>query len=149
MLFHVSTLLALAAGCLNAVAVPAPPPLTYLYTINITAGAGADIGFTPVGHRSGFTYAGGNFSGPSLNGESLLVPYNVPWPFWPQLSGWGSWRGLRNIGHTLLFSWGGSPQKPPVSLRSGVGLVERNGEAVRGCWPGPVRHRGERYMCLR
>jgi len=47
---------------------PKPPPFTYLYTINITANDEINIGQTPVGDRAGFSYAGGNFSGPLLNG---------------------------------------------------------------------------------
>ncbi len=66
-MFQPLLLLSLAAGGL-ALLHPKPPPLKYLYTINITAGVEVDVGSTPAGHRAGFSYAGGNFSGPLLNG---------------------------------------------------------------------------------
>ena len=59
-------LLALAAT--GAVAAPAPPPLTYLYSVNLTFGETVSIGSVPYGSRDLLPISGGAFSGPKLSG---------------------------------------------------------------------------------
>ncbi|KAK1773702.1 hypothetical protein QBC45DRAFT_455288 [Copromyces sp. CBS 386.78] len=65
---HLLSLLALAA---SAVAAPTPPPLTYLYSVNLTMPAGTDLGHVPYRSRALLPISGGTFSGPKLNGKGL------------------------------------------------------------------------------
>ncbi|KAK3347754.1 hypothetical protein B0H65DRAFT_461341 [Neurospora tetraspora] len=70
---HLLSLLALAASAAYPVlAAPAPPPLTYLYSVNLTMPAGTDLGHVPYGSRALLTISGGTFSGPKLNGTISL-----------------------------------------------------------------------------
>jgi hypothetical protein len=69
MLTPVLPLLALAATTLAAT--PAPPALTYLYSINLNFGAPVTIGAVPYGTRNLLTISGGTFSGPKLTGRHL------------------------------------------------------------------------------
>ncbi|KAI0172772.1 hypothetical protein GGR52DRAFT_572594 [Hypoxylon sp. FL1284] len=52
---------------------PAPPPLTYILTANVTAGATITIGPVAGGTRVGLPIAGGTFAGPRLRGTLLPV----------------------------------------------------------------------------
>ena len=65
------SLLALAA---SAVATPTPPPLTFLYSVNLTMPAGTELGHVPYGSRALLPISGGTFSGPKLNGTLLPSP---------------------------------------------------------------------------
>jgi len=65
------TLLALAASAFAAD--PKPPPLTYLYSVNLTFGDPIAIGAVPYGHRDLLTISGGSFSGPKFSG---LFPFS-------------------------------------------------------------------------
>ena len=49
--------------------VPRAPGLTYLYTVNITAGEVYPVGPGPRGTRIVVPIASGNFAGPKLKGE--------------------------------------------------------------------------------
>jgi hypothetical protein len=49
---------------------PKAPGLTYLYTVNITAGEFYPVGPGPRGTRIVVPIASGNFAGPKLKGES-------------------------------------------------------------------------------
>ncbi|GAB1317928.1 hypothetical protein MFIFM68171_08138 [Madurella fahalii] len=48
---------------------PTPPPLTYLYSVNLTFAAPVNIGEVPYGTRDLLTISGGNVSGPKINGR--------------------------------------------------------------------------------
>jgi len=64
--------IALAALAATAfAATPTPPPLTYLYSVNLTFGEPILIGSVPYGKRDLLTISGGAFSGPKLSGESI------------------------------------------------------------------------------
>lgn len=60
-------LLAFAASAFAAT--PTPPPLTYLYSVNLTFGDPILIGQVPYGKRDLLTISGGTFSGPKLTGK--------------------------------------------------------------------------------
>ena len=62
-------LLALAASAFAAD--PKPPPLTYLYSVNLTFGQPIAIGSVPYGHRDLLTISGGTFSGPKFSGKVI------------------------------------------------------------------------------
>lgn len=49
--------------------VPAFPPASYLFTVNITSGESIELGETPAGQRTFQPVAGGTFSGPEVHGE--------------------------------------------------------------------------------
>jgi len=61
--------LGLAATALAAT--PTPPPLTYLYSVNLTFGNPIAIGSVPYGSRDLLTISGGTFSGPKLSGKVI------------------------------------------------------------------------------
>ncbi|KAK4160843.1 hypothetical protein QBC43DRAFT_219053, partial [Cladorrhinum sp. PSN259] len=48
---------------------PSPPPLTYLYSVNLTFAAPVSIGSVPYGSRDLLTISGGNVAGPKINGK--------------------------------------------------------------------------------
>ena len=52
---------------------PQPPPLTYLYTVNLTipSNVSLQMGTTPLGRRGVWAITGGTFSGPKMNGQLL------------------------------------------------------------------------------
>ncbi|KAK4222851.1 hypothetical protein QBC38DRAFT_426536 [Podospora fimiseda] len=50
-------------------AAPSPPPLTYLYSVNLTFANPITIGSVPYGHRDLLIVNGGNVAGPKLNGK--------------------------------------------------------------------------------
>ncbi|KAK3944405.1 hypothetical protein QBC46DRAFT_440634 [Diplogelasinospora grovesii] len=56
---------------------PTPPGLTYLYTVNITAGQAAVVGTGPRGNRIVVPIAGGTFAGPKLKGT--VLPIGADW----------------------------------------------------------------------
>ena len=76
MLTPVLPLLALAATTLAAT--PAPPALTYLYSITLNFGAPVSIGAVPYGNRDLLTISGGTFSGPKLTGKYTTSPPPSP-----------------------------------------------------------------------
>ncbi|KAK3998026.1 hypothetical protein QBC44DRAFT_229080 [Cladorrhinum sp. PSN332] len=59
----------IAALLTVASADPAPPPLTYLYSVNLTFAAPVSIGSVPYGTRDLLTISGGNVAGPKINGK--------------------------------------------------------------------------------
>lgn len=59
---------------------PAPPTLTYLYTLNCTLGQSLPIGTGPRGSRTVIPITGGAFSGPKLNGISKPKPQTKALP---------------------------------------------------------------------
>lgn len=63
------SLLGLAA---TVIATPTPPTFTYLYSVNLTipAAANIDLGSVPLGTRSILSITGGTFWGPKLTGQS-------------------------------------------------------------------------------
>lgn len=62
-------------GVVNALPTePAKPPLTYLYSANLTIPPAYDIGTVPMGGRAILPLTGGSFSGPKLSGESGVPP---------------------------------------------------------------------------
>lgn len=52
---------------------PAPPALTYLYSVNLTFAAPVSIGEVPYGTRDLLTISGGNVSGPKINGTHICA----------------------------------------------------------------------------
>lgn len=65
-MLHPLAIFSLAAAALAAE--PAPPPLTYLYSVNLTFAAPVSIGEVPYGTRDLLTISGGTVSGPKING---------------------------------------------------------------------------------
>ena len=66
------------ASC--AAAKPAPPGLTYLYSLNCTLAASLPVGAGPHGTRTVIPIVGGTFSGPRMSGiqpHTPLVSSNV------------------------------------------------------------------------
>ncbi|KAK3327051.1 hypothetical protein B0T19DRAFT_399959 [Cercophora scortea] len=63
---------------MSSLADPAPPPLTFLYAVNLTFnGAGTlNIGQTAMGRRVAYPISGGTFSGPLMSGVAL---YGLDW----------------------------------------------------------------------
>lgn len=65
------TALSATAGLVGAAqlaAEPAPPSLTFLYSLNATLDAGIDVGRGPKGTRTVIPITGGEFKGPKLSG---------------------------------------------------------------------------------
>jgi hypothetical protein len=54
---------------------PAKPDLTFLYTVNITAGTFVDIGTGPRGDQLVVPITGGSFVGPILKGKQNTTHY--------------------------------------------------------------------------
>ncbi|KAK4112525.1 hypothetical protein N656DRAFT_753491 [Canariomyces notabilis] len=52
-------------------AVPTPPQLTFLYSVNLTFAPPVSIGAVPYGTRDLLPISGGSFSGPKLSGKVL------------------------------------------------------------------------------
>lgn len=70
------SLLALATSALanrNTSGIRGKLNLTYLFTANITTSSTISIGTTPFGERVFDPITGGSFSGPRLEGETLIV----------------------------------------------------------------------------
>ncbi|KAL2264053.1 hypothetical protein VTK26DRAFT_2839 [Humicola hyalothermophila] len=55
----------------SAQATPAPPGLTYLYSLNCTLGQALPVGDTPHGSRTVIPIVGGSFTGPRMSGKVL------------------------------------------------------------------------------
>ncbi|KAK1753204.1 hypothetical protein QBC47DRAFT_431584 [Echria macrotheca] len=66
-----ASLTLLATAALGAAAIPQPPPLTYLYSVNLTFGDPIAIGSVPYGHRDLLTISGGHFTGPKITGKVI------------------------------------------------------------------------------
>ncbi|KAJ4382512.1 hypothetical protein N0V85_008566, partial [Neurospora sp. IMI 360204] len=61
---YLLSLLALtASAAFPALAIPTPPSLTYLYSVNLTMPAGTNLGHVPYGSRALLPISGGTFSG--------------------------------------------------------------------------------------
>ena len=58
--------LAFAAGALS---LPDTPPLSFLYSVNLTSGGSHIPGLSPVGNRTAIFHGGGEFAGPKLRGK--------------------------------------------------------------------------------
>ena len=69
------TLLTLAA---TALAEPAPPKFTYLYSANLIFGAPVPIGAVSTGNRAILSIVGGAFTGPKLTGNISPLPKPLP-----------------------------------------------------------------------
>lgn len=69
----------LASVAMSVLAVPTPPTLTWLYSVNLTMPAGIDLGATPTGSRAALPISGGKFWGPKFNGVSLFEIRRYPW----------------------------------------------------------------------
>ncbi|KAK3689836.1 hypothetical protein B0T22DRAFT_376570 [Podospora appendiculata] len=70
-------LLAGICTCTAAPKYPKAPSLTFLYTVNITAGAAYKLGAGPKGFRTITVIANGTFAGPKLKGT--VLPVGADW----------------------------------------------------------------------
>lgn len=70
-MLSLSSLSALCALAVAALAVdPAPPTLTYLFSVNLTFAEPISIGSVPYGTRDLLTISGGNAVGPKISGRN-------------------------------------------------------------------------------
>ncbi|KAK0729549.1 hypothetical protein B0H67DRAFT_501072 [Lasiosphaeris hirsuta] len=61
--------LAVLAFAASVIADPKPPPLTYLYSVNLTFAPTITIGSVPSGSRDLLPISGGAFTGPKFSGK--------------------------------------------------------------------------------
>ena len=72
-----SIVLLFASLAATAVADPAPPVFSYLYSVNLTMPAGVTIGNGPSGSRAILPISGGTFWGPKFNGLFATTPIHL------------------------------------------------------------------------
>lgn len=73
------TLFTFTAAATTALAAdPAPPALTYLYSVNLTFAAPISIGSVPYGTRDLLTISGGNVAGPKITGKYPSSSFSPP-----------------------------------------------------------------------